>query len=62
MVKGAFNRQISLLTRPLNIELNKKSVRCYIMSFNVMAQRPGAEVFGEFRNIVEWRRQNGQRK
>ena len=32
IVKEAFNRNMSLLTSKLNIELKKKLVRCYVWS------------------------------
>ena len=66
MAKEAFNRKMSLLTSTLNIQLNKKLVRCYVWSIALYGSRDldtkkiGMEVFGELRNLVL--KENGKDK
>jgi hypothetical protein len=40
IAKEAFNREISLSTRKLNIEHREILVRCYVWNIVYMAQRP----------------------
>ena len=48
IAKEVFNRKMSLLTNKLNIELEKKLVRCYVWSIDSChSEKIGAAVFGE---------------
>ena len=55
LAEVAFNRKISLFTSKLNIELNKKLVRCYIWLRDLNTKKIGTVLFGEL-EMWFWRR------
>ena len=58
IAKEAFNKKMSLLTSKLNIEIEKKLVRCYVWNHcfiwlrDLDTKKIGLEVVGELWNVV----------
>jgi hypothetical protein len=48
MAKAAFNRKKTLFTSKLDLELRKKSVKCYILSIALYGAETRSEVPGKF--------------
>ena len=61
IAKEAFNREISLLTSKLNIELKKKLVKCYVRSIDLWVKELDTKDISIWRALKwgageEWRR------